>query len=68
MAVTMADFEAVKRQQGQRGRCRHNNQIEAMAGNVGQWWQQAAMTSGSYGYDHRRQQQWQWQRKLQPQW
>ena len=62
MAVTMVDFEAVTRQQGQRGRCRHNNQIEAVAGNVHrqqqwqwqqnlrwQWWQAATVVTVSDG-------------------
>jgi hypothetical protein len=56
MDVTMSNCEATARQRGQRGRLRHNNQIEAVAGsgwqqlamdvNGNDRWQQAAMVTG----------------------
>ena len=46
MAATMADCEALTRRRGQRGRSRHNNQIEAAAGNGGQRRQHVAMATG----------------------
>ena len=50
MAVMMSDCEATARRWGQRGRLRHNNQIEAVAG--GGWRRLATDVNG----DNRRRQ------------